>query len=339
MDLENKTSDSDDDIIYIPPSPVQIINVDEEDLKENLEPPENENFLESGNQASQEKSCCTVESTSNDFLDNISTEHSSTRFNFALHGSDFSNNGEFVRPNNSLVDFCETESSCSTNDQNRDFNNSAKSIVFSEVEFPKEDIFSDKNLDSFSSFITPRRSYKTVGDISPGKRKNNNVLIETDSSTSSTESDYESDARNSNKNLPTLSPMVTTEVLSKTHSTPKNDKKKIKETLDNSSICQKSVSKRKAFVTESLEGETINKLSKKKKKTNKQDISLEQGDVEIQEEDETDNSSNKKKKRKKSDTLSDKTNEIFNEGIYIINMPLKINIVQCFSLWSICSSA
>ncbi|KAJ8982487.1 hypothetical protein NQ317_019271 [Molorchus minor] len=69
--------------------------------------------------------------------------------------------GDFVKPAKPVDNDCETESSCSTNEVNRTFNNTVKTIVFDEVDFPKEDIFSEKNLESFGSYITPNRNTKT----------------------------------------------------------------------------------------------------------------------------------------------------------------------------------
>lgn len=207
----------DDDIIFVPPPPVEIINVEideneKSDLKEcvlekkslegpNYNPEEGTELIE------------TPESTfSNDFLDNSNLDTNNANFNFSLHGSEFRSGPSEVIKSRKPTEYCETESSCSTNDQqSRVFSNTVKTIVFDEVEFPREDIFSDKNLESFSSFITPKRSCPDKPNSLVSK--STVPLIENDkdyisSGTSSSESDYESNVNSKSNNLPSLSPMV-----------------------------------------------------------------------------------------------------------------------------------
>lgn len=228
----NEETVSDDDIIYIPPPPVEIINVDV-DVEENIHKISDnistvaENTSTSADQISSNKSNChsnelsnTIECTSNDFLDNSNIENSTSKFNFSLHGSDFNNSGDFLRPANPM-DYCETESSCSTNDFNRE-NSSVKTIVFNEVDFPREDIFSDKNLEGFGSYITPKRNSLKSSKIpskapKPSTRLSNMISNESETSLSSSESDYDSmdiltkgiqvGDIETGKKLPTLSPM------------------------------------------------------------------------------------------------------------------------------------
>lgn len=248
----------DDEIIYVPPPPVEVINVDDEINERSI-------LLHS------------PESTSNDFLDNSTVENAGINFNFALHGLDFNSTAEFAKPN-MPVDFCETESSCSTNDPNREFIDSTKSIVFDEVEFPKEDIFAEKSLDTFSSFITPKRT--SQGLHSSEIHNEEKIDLNSNSSSSSTESDYDAISdKNSNPNLPMLSPMVT----GTNSSTPRNKMKRNIEIEETITPIKKSAKKR---------------LSGKKKKTPKKSG--------IKNQDEIQNLSNeveksmKKSKRKKS---------------------------------------
>lgn len=205
-------SSNDDDVIYIPPVPVDVINVDEEIqtlattnivLRNECPVKQNEEI-----QQPREKMLANLsESTLNDFLDKSIVKSTPSIFNFALHGPDFNSALECANTN-TIVDFCETESSCSTSEPNKDFNNSAK-MAFDEVEFPKDNIFSDKNLGNFSSFITPNRISKNVEKHLSDLKCN----LDTDISTSSTESDYEPISNVVGKNiysydLPTLSSML-----------------------------------------------------------------------------------------------------------------------------------
>lgn len=292
-EVEKLSGDQDtenDDIIYIPPPPIEIINVDEDPQTEpSLEVQTTKECMKKSPKKPMEHTVYqpkerndllhTPESTSNDFLESATAENTDTQFNFGLHGSDFNSNLEFAKPT-TPVDDCETESSCSTNDQNRDFNNSAKSIVFDEVEFPREDIFGDKNLDNFSSFITPKRNSKHGECSSTNSNKDINVdtLDDSDDNTSSLESDYDTTNNknngNSNKNLPVLSPMVSLKVLHQGN-TPKTKKKQVEVPEEISTSSKKSAHKRKSDKRANLEGQVKNKLCKKKMKdgNTSQDIS------------------------------------------------------------------
>ncbi|XP_057654277.1 uncharacterized protein LOC130892726 isoform X1 [Diorhabda carinulata] len=199
----DKLPEVDDDVIFIPPPPVEVINVDS-----------SEQDVEHTGTAVEEKNETNISESinpeSNDFLE-TNIEPNNANFDFALHGSDFSTDPTEFRQPLKPVEYCETESSCSTNDQSRDFSNTVKTIVFAEVDFPKEDIFSEKNLESFSSFITPKRSSvksKEVTNISEEpKDLSDNNDVSTD--TSSSESDYETNySEKTNSCLPNLSPMV-----------------------------------------------------------------------------------------------------------------------------------
>ncbi|KAJ8919778.1 hypothetical protein NQ315_006307 [Exocentrus adspersus] len=196
--LEEADSGS-DDIIYIPPPPVEVINVDvEEELIDVAAPLLLPNETDASPSLAGAAEC-------NDFLDGAGVEKTTDKFNFDLHGADFNNSGDFVRPANP-VDYCETESSCSTNDLNRE-GNCLKTVVFNEVDFPKEDMFSDKNLEGFGSFITPKRNAcKNVSKRSD-KIETAFTTVESESSGSSSESDYEVSNNPEDVRLPTLSPM------------------------------------------------------------------------------------------------------------------------------------
>ncbi|XP_023020049.2 zinc finger CCHC-type containing 7 [Leptinotarsa decemlineata] len=233
-----KKPESDDDIVYIPPAPIEVIDIEENETE--INPPNIlvdksgskdiskkstiENQLKNSSNLEESRDLVkTPESNaSNDFLEHPSPENISTDFNFSLHGSDFNNShGDFVRPSTKPVEYCETESSCSTNEQNRDFSNTVKTIVFDEVEFPKEDIFSEKNLESFSSFITPKRNTKSSKEISTNQSPKVVCENKQDHNTSSDDTSSESDYDHVNeiklriiendpkyKNLPHLSPMT-----------------------------------------------------------------------------------------------------------------------------------
>lgn len=331
----NIEESDDDDVIYIPPPPIELINLDEDEHEKEISKPQtiNECQIESSSLQSdhillknkeyhpleRKELLNTPESISNDFLDNSNIRNISTNFNFGLHGSDFNSSSDFARPSTPL-DFCETESSCSTNDQNKDFNNSAKSIVFDEVEFPKDDIFGDKNLDSFSSFITPKRNTKNPAESSCTLTQGNEAE-DSESSESSTESDYElieiGSEKQCRKRLPMLSPM-------EKDLSPKMQKNKETVTNEFSMPTKKYVKERKLAKRENLKGQLKNKISKKKKKTSKisedstkksnngGELPTEIENSEIVEE--VDNTV--KKKTKKTSDFLENQNVHQNEGIY-----------------------
>lgn len=318
-DIKNASVDScDDDIIYVPPPPVQVIDVDdveaqtieEKTISEESDLLANNSTNQTINIHSKHDVSNISEGTCNDFLDNsISDDKTHSRFNFALHGSDFNTGLDCVETNTN-VDFCETESSCSTNEQNKDFNHSAKT-VFNEVEFPKDNIFSDKNLDNFSSFITPKRSIINATDnlnISSKRIFPSKDLADTESSTSSTESDYEPSEKKkvSSKNLPTLSPMSTLPELSNTNSILKK-LKEAKEIVSPIDITPNSK-------TTNLRQKTSkSKLLKKKNNLQKISIRVEYDNVQSKQSDNLGeehkiNGLIKKKKRRKKTTTSNEDN-------------------------------
>ncbi|XP_076262911.1 zinc finger CCHC-type containing 7 [Rhynchophorus ferrugineus] len=153
MEKEEKLEENDesDEIIYIPPPPVPIINLDESD-SENADHSNGKIATEATQKLPQD-----IDDASNDFLAN-EANCSTENFNFSLHGSEFQNS-DFARPINP-TDVYETESSTSTSefkDTSRNFSNTVKTIVFSEVEFPKDDVFTENNLEKFGEMITPKR--------------------------------------------------------------------------------------------------------------------------------------------------------------------------------------
>lgn len=305
-------SESDDDIIYIPPPPVEVINVDvdvEEEATGNIHKVsdntvstisekvltsaelvissnKSNNHPSDTNELSNTLECC----TSNDFLDNSNIENNTSKFNFSLHGSDFNSTGDFLRPANP-VDYCETESSCSTNDFNRE-NSSVKTVVFNEVDFPREDIFSDKNLEGFSSYITPKRDMSKTTKVPSKAPKSaistvNKISNENETSLSSSESEYESfnilNRSNKvgdmefNKKLPTLSPMHGEKIVSSTKKvTEKKPVKSSSNKVQTTHNTRNHSSKRKSNAVDSTESDSdideeqlkikTRKLTKKKKK-------------------------------------------------------------------------
>lgn len=197
----DKLPEVDDDVIFIPPPPIEVINVDSIEQDVDHTNTAADDTIEIGTSES-------INPESNDFLE-TNIESNNANFDFALHGSDFTIDPTEFRHPLKPVEYCETESSCSTNDQCRDFSNTVKTIVFDEVDFPREDIFSEKNLESFSSFITPKRSSNKSKEINISeepKASSENNEISADSSSS--ESDYESNYNEKTNSLPNLSPMV-----------------------------------------------------------------------------------------------------------------------------------
>lgn len=247
-ELSDKDDDDDDDIVYIEPPPVPFINLEEDDDDDDNdeETPEQE---VAPNKLSQE-----LEDCSNDFL---VPSTSSEKFNFSLHGSDFQE-VEFARPAQP-TDTYETESSTSTSEVPKDFNNSVKTIVFNEIDFPGEDLFKDCNMDKFRELI---------GSVEDAEKADKVVktLRQRDSSSSS-ESDYA--ATTLHQNLPDLSPM---QVLAKKHrpsSKHKDSASELEEDDVGSSSAAKKLKKRDVMGgTEVAEG-GAKRVSKKKKKVGK----------------------------------------------------------------------
>jgi hypothetical protein len=156
-----------DDVIFVEPvkAPVVVIDIDEESnssiqtnktdtslAKITLNSPAKSDVSNSPTKAKtqtpkelqQERRelLSTPDSASNDFINSSGIELNKEKFNFSLHGSDF--HSDFLKPAN-RNETCETESSSSTTDVNTV--NVINSSVFNEIEFPKDDIFSENNLE------------------------------------------------------------------------------------------------------------------------------------------------------------------------------------------------
>ncbi|XP_030762592.1 uncharacterized protein LOC115887331 isoform X1 [Sitophilus oryzae] len=235
MEREN-SNESDDEVIYIAPPPVPVIDIDESD-------PDTPNTE--------------THEILNDFLvnePNCSTEN----FNFSLHGVEFQNS-DFARPANPS-DIYETESSTSTSDFNKDstrnFSNTVKTIVFNEVEFPK-DSFAENNLESFGEMITPKRTkqknYTSKQADSTTSSATKRSITDT-SSESSSESDYETS--NLQYNLPDLTPM-------------NSDRSPQKLKKVNSELLTKTTKRSKRLTGQTTSDDIDKKKSKKRKKTTK----------------------------------------------------------------------
>ncbi|XP_066256444.1 uncharacterized protein [Euwallacea similis] len=199
---DSNSNGDDDEIIYVEPPPVPVVNVDdeshdEEEAIKEAQPPE-------------------AEECSNDFLVLTATPET---FNFSLHDSEFQET-EFPRPVMPCPTY-ETESSTtSTSEFNKDgsqvFNRSFKTIVFNEIDFPKEDIFDGNNLDKFGDLIAPTgvdnpEISGAVTEVAVRKIDSNTSVADrraSDSGTSS-ESDYEM-PKSIEKSLPDLCPIKVT---------------------------------------------------------------------------------------------------------------------------------
>ncbi|RZB40616.1 uncharacterized protein BDFB_005539, partial [Asbolus verrucosus] len=203
---ENLSETLTDDVIFVEPVnvPIEIINLDEEvdnrvqkscdDVNTHADvetssvtssnsflinySPNKSKVVNSFHQERKEL-LDTPDSASNDFMNNSGVELNQTNFNFSLHGSDFKND-KFLRPA-VPTETCETESSSSTTDMNA--LNSIKTIVFNEVEFPKDDIFADANLEKENSAIEKSSSKledcngeAVENDIKQKKRKSGQFL-------------------------------------------------------------------------------------------------------------------------------------------------------------------
>ncbi|KAH1003893.1 hypothetical protein HUJ04_003734 [Dendroctonus ponderosae] len=248
--------EDDDDIVYIEPPPVPFINLEDDDDDDDDDEEEKQPEDVPPNKLSQEFEDC-----SNDFL--VPTT-SSEKFNFSLHGSDFQD-VEFARPAQP-TDVYETESSTSTSEMPKDFNNSVKTIVFNEIDFPREDLFEEDNLDKFRELIGPMNT-EVVEAQKAGKVIK--PLHQRDSSSSS-ESDYA--ATTLHQNLPYLSPM---QVLSKKHrpsSKHKNSSSELEEDDVASSTPVKKLKKHDSMLgSEVVEG-GAKRVRKKKKKLAVKDV-------------------------------------------------------------------
>ncbi|XP_008191804.1 uncharacterized protein Zcchc7 [Tribolium castaneum] len=297
---ENKSSN--DDVVFVEPveTPVEVINLDEEtESPKNSQQKNNETASVASDNSSVSDSptkkahrerkelLSTPDSASNDFVNSSGVELNHKNFNFSLHGSDFKS-GDFVKPANPN-ETCETESSSSTTDLNSA--NLMKTIVFNEIEFPKDDVFSESNLESFGNFITPMKSRANtpVAATSSTPKVEEQIKQSTNSSDSSSESDFEDSRVEKVKkimNLPELSPMQTKEkskkisskydlvdaeadeslIKQKQKKKQKNKKKKSEkeETVDCTEAVQK---KRKSSQMEDAGDSVLKKKSKNKKKS------------------------------------------------------------------------
>lgn len=201
-----KKSEKDDDVIFVEPEPVPVIDLDIEENKS----------MESDASTIQLNLSPTESVNSNDFLENSTNEDlGQTRFSSATIDLNTSDANDFIKPANP-TDMYETESSCSTSDLSKDIANALKAVVFNEVEFPKEDMFSGNNLDDFSNYITPQRNCQRNSlntNVSTNKlTKPKQIMFnKTDSDSSSSESEYEQPLNKSSdltgKDLPVLSEM------------------------------------------------------------------------------------------------------------------------------------
>ncbi|XP_072396485.1 uncharacterized protein [Diabrotica undecimpunctata] len=229
----------DDDIIFVPPPPVEVITVDsDETVQCNVV----DNSIKN---ADYTEGCALVEldsSLSNDFLDTASVDRNS-QFNFDLHGSEFTNNEIMtVQDTSKLTEYCETESSCSTNEPNRIFSNTVKTIVFDEVEFPKEAIFNEKDLESFGSFIVPKRTCNKRTDLPNEVDETESAAFEVAdllSDSNSSESDYETSTNQKSHDLPHLSPMITSDANNKKNKCNANEFFKDKLSVLHKEVVQK----------------------------------------------------------------------------------------------------
>jgi hypothetical protein len=279
-----------DDVIFVEPvkAPVVVIDIDEESnssiqtnktdtslAKITLNSPAKSDVSNSPTKAKtqtpkelqQERRelLSTPDSASNDFINSSGIELNKEKFNFSLHGSDF--HSDFLKPAN-RNETCETESSSSTTDVNTV--NVINSSVFNEIEFPKDDIFSENNLETFGKFITPLRRQATA-DVTaqsspkPPDAQHQNVY----SSDSSSESDFEEsqldkqkDVSRKTKNLPELSPMQV-----KSNKSNQQVLKKSKKLMD--------VGTKHDLLKTTMTKQVTQKSSGKKKKNKKKSISME----------------------------------------------------------------
>jgi len=251
--VDNPGESDQDEVIYVEPPPVPIVNID--DVSDSDEDAVSEN--------TQNQSYPEHEEASNDFLEPTAN---SENFNFSLHGSEFQDS-EFVRPANPQDHYDTESSTTSTSEFNRDsaHNNSVKTITFNEVDFPREDLFQESDLEKFGDMITPSRnpnlenSGKNEDESSKGQVIASVSRNEAASGSSSSESDYEPAAKD--QNLPDLCPM---EVSEKNRKTPKKGQEVNEE--DNTTPSKKK-SKHKADALDcSASGK---KKSKRKKKSGK----------------------------------------------------------------------
>lgn len=204
-----------DDVIFVEPVevPCVVINLDEEfEVNANSEKEHVFNSPRTVKQIHQERSelLHTPDSTSNDFINTCGVDLDKTNFNFELHGTDFKSND---LSKNKVNESCETESGSSTT---TDFNIPIiiKTAVFSEVDFPRNDLFDENNLENFGKFITPLR--KSIAK-NPEAIQSSPICkalpvpntYSSDSSSSESDFDEQDNLKQSTKlkKLPDLSPM------------------------------------------------------------------------------------------------------------------------------------
>ncbi|CAH0546673.1 unnamed protein product [Brassicogethes aeneus] len=308
-------SEDSEDVVYIEPEPVPFIDLDS--ASEAEVPLEQNNIVTPEiyeNSSQPEKRCSpnkhrelleTPDSNqSNDFIDTRNLGQSS--FNFSLHGNEFNNApDQFLRPANP-TDVYETDGteSTSTSDFNKELHNSMKAGVFNEVEFPKEDIFSETNLEAFGKYITPKR--KTTAIKTPQKpvvsnhSTPKNIPIRYSSDSSSEESDYEEMVKNKalNQNvsdLPELSFMEPEVKQNKQGKETEIESKKSKK--------KKSNNKDSTEVSETTELTKTNKNKKKQLKESERDINASQMEASLILECET--PVKRKKKRNTSEVVDE----------------------------------
>lgn len=262
--VDNPGESDQDEIIYVEPPPVPIVNVDDvsdSDEEENSDADKSEN--------PQNQSYPEHEEASNDFLEPTAN---SENFNFSLHGSEFQDS-EFVRPANPHDHYDTESSTTSTSEFNRDsaHNNSVKTITFNEVDFPREDMFQESDLEKFGDMITPSRN-PNVENSGNNEDENNKGQVtasvsrnEAASGSSSSESDYEPAAKD--QNLPDLCPMEVSEKKRDSKKTPKKGQEVNEEDTTELTTPSKKKSKHKADALDcSASGK---KKSKRKKKSGK----------------------------------------------------------------------
>lgn len=196
--------DNDDDVVFVPTKPIETITIEEEESTKLIEDTLPVYQTPEHIPALQKEVLGTPESTmSNDFLEGAS-ELSQSKFNFGLHGVDFTTKDLNKPPNKPAVERSETESSAS------DISSPVKTAVFNEVPFesPTKNIFNENNLQNFADFIVPKRTQNAStpkGHVNrPGSvcRKRS----ASPGSDSSSESDYEEvSVKRKAQRLPSLS--------------------------------------------------------------------------------------------------------------------------------------
>lgn len=305
-----EAEESNDDVLFIEPEPVPFINLDPDSPPPHEPEPEP---IHSPSQNENQELQTPESNQSNDFIDTTAAELGQCKFNFSLHGNEFNEEDHFVRPANPN-DLYETESSCSTTDFNKDLNSTLKAAVFNVVEFPKEDLFAENNLESFGNYITPKR--KKAVRAEKGNESDENKMDD-----DRYQDEIAEQYLNNCKNLPELSPIITEEKIKEIKKKKKKKKNKHSDREDEeTSAIEETPSKPKkkkkknysdeltgeeTISGENLESETIMKSKKKKKKH----AELEDSEV-IEDQMET---TSKSKKKRKSELLLTDSNQVNKE--------------------------